>query len=140
MKTGFIKPMLVILAPAIFSAILSLIKVVPAPPNQGFAPLLYLPICMFGIPFCILFAFQGKLWGWKLLAGLALAFVFPVVLFIAANPTWMPSGMSACEEIELRGSVIRYECVDSSSDDPGYHREFMVEGFKGWPLMRVVGE
>ncbi len=132
--------MLAIIAAPIFSAILSLLKVAPAPPNQGFAPLLYLPICMLGFPVCILFAFQKKLLGWKLLAGLALAFIFPFVLFIAMNPIWMPSGMSTCKEMEARGSTVRYECVDSSSDDPGYHREFTVEGFKGWPLMRVVEE
>lgn len=140
MKTATFKIMLAIAAPAIFSAVLSLLKVVPAPPNQGFAPLLYLPICMFGIPICILLALQGKLSGWKLLGGLALAFISPFFIFLATVPIWMPSGMSSCQEVESQGSTVRYECVDSSSDDPGYHREFIVEGFKGWPLMRVVEE
>ena len=138
MKPNLIKPMLAIIAAPIFSAILSFMKFVPAPPNQGLASLLYLPICMLGLPVCILLGLQKKLLGVRLLAGLVLAFIFPFILFILINPLWMPSSMSTCKQIESPGAMVRYECVDTSSDDMSYRREFIVEGFDGWPVMRIV--
>ncbi|MBK7316297.1 hypothetical protein [Candidatus Villigracilis affinis] len=138
MKNNLIKPMLMIMAAPVFAAILFFIKIVPAPPNQGVAILFYLPICMLGVPVCILLGFQKKLAGAKLLAGLILTLIVPCFVFILLSPLWMPSGMSTCKQVDSPGMLARYECVDSSSDDSSYHREFIVEGFKGWPIMRIV--
>lgn len=137
MKTSLIKPILMIMAAPIFAAVLFFIKIVPAPPNQGFASVFYLPICMLGVPACILLGFQKKLVGAKLLIGLILALVFPCFLFILLSPLWMPGGMSTCKQVDSPGMLVRYECVDSSSDDSSFHREFTVEGLKGWPIMRI---
>ena len=132
--------MFVILVWPVLAWVISLFKVVFAPPNQGFSVLCYLPVCLMGLPACSVFAFQKRLLGRKLLAGLALAFIAPIILFLFAAPLWMPGGMSNCKQAEAPYPKVRYECVDSSSDHPEYHREFIVEGRKGWPLMQIVEE
>ena len=139
MKSDVIKPMVIIMAAPIFSALLSVFKIVPAPPYQGFASLLYLPICALSLPVAILLGLQKKLLGVNLLVGLIVSFIFPFALFILINPLWMPSGMSNCKEgTPPSATVAHYECEDSSSDDGSYHRDFIIEGYKGWPLMRVI--
>ncbi len=141
MKANIIKPMLLIIAAPLFSAVLSLFKIVPAPPNQGLASLVYLPLCMLSLPVAILIGLQKKLLGTKLLIGLVVAFLFPIFLFALLNPLWMPSSMSKCKEgVSPSPMVVRYECEDFSSDDGTYHRIFALEGFKGWPLMRMIDE
>ena len=138
MKTEPFKLILAIIAAPLLSGILTLIRIVPAPPYQGFAAILYLPLCMLGFPISILLGLRKKLLGGKLLAAMVLSIVFPFVLFILINPLWMPSGMSTCKQVNTAGIKVTYECVDASSDDSSYHPEFTVIGFDGWPLMRVV--
>lgn len=140
MKTEPFKIIAAILAGPVLGLLFSLFHVVFAPPRQGFVPLLYLPVCMLGFPAWIVLVLRKKLLGWKMLAGFALAAVAPIVIFFAFPPLWMPSGMSSCKQVASTPPVVRYECVDSSSDDPNYHREFIVEGYEGFPLMRVVDE
>ena len=138
MKTEPFKLMLAIIAAPLLSGILTLIRIVPAPPYQGFAAFFYLPLCMLGFPVSILFGLRKKLLGGKLLAAMVLSIVFPFVLFVLINPLWMPSGMSTCKQVETAGSKATYECVDSSSDGSSYHREFIVTGLDGWPLMLMI--
>lgn len=140
MKTEPFKIIAAILAGPTLGLLFSLFHVVFAPPSQGFAPLLYAPICLLGFPSCIVLALLKKLPGWKLWAGLILSLTAPVVMFFVFTPRWMPSGMSSCKQVASTPPMVRYECVDSSSDDPGYHREFIVVGYEGFPLMRAVDE
>ncbi|MBK8782462.1 MAG: hypothetical protein IPO22_11800 [Anaerolineales bacterium] len=138
MKTAPFKIVLAILAGPLAAWIFPLFNFVLSPPNQGFTELLYLPICMLGFPTCIVLIFQKKLLGWKILAGFALSIIAPLILFILTSPAYLPSGMSTCKLVDSNGSKVKYACVDTSSDDPTYHREFTVEGIEGWPIMRVT--
>lgn len=130
--------LLAILAGPLAAWVLLLFNFVLAPPYQGFSELIFLPLCLLGFPACLVLMFQKKLLGWKLLVAVIFSITVPVILFILAAPSYLPSGMSTCTQVESSGLKIQYACVDSSSDDSTYHREFIVEGFKGWPIMRVT--
>lgn len=138
MKNTLYKILLPILAGPFAAWILSLFKLVLAPPNQGFSELLFLPLCMLGFPIAIVLMFQKKLSGWKFLLASIFSIVVPVALFIIAIPAYLPSGMSTCKLVGSNGSKVKYACVDTSSDDPSYHREFTIEGIKSLPVMRVT--
>lgn len=138
MKNTLYKILLPILAGPLVAWILSLFKLVLAPPNQGFSELLFLPLCMLGFPIAMVLMFQKKLLGWKFLLASIFSIVVPATLFIIASPVYLPSGMSTCNLVESNGLKVKYACVDTSSDDPSYHREFTIEGIKSWPVMRVT--
>lgn len=140
MKNTLYKILLPILAGPLVAWILSLFKLVLAPPNQGFSELLFLPLCMLGFPIAIVLMFQKKLLGWKFLLASIFSIVVPVALFIIASPVYLPSGMSTCKLVDSNGSKVKYACVDTSSDDSAYHREFTVEGIKSWPVMQVTDD
>ncbi len=138
MKHTPIKILLAILAGPLAAWIVSLFNIVLAPPNHGFSELILLPICLLGFPVCIVLMFQKKLLGWKLLIAAIFSITVPVILFIVATPSYLPSGMSTCSLMESNGLKVKYACTDTSSDDASYHREFTVEGIKGWPIMRIT--
>ncbi len=138
MKHAPIKIILAILAGPLAAWIVSLFNIVLAPPNQGFSELLFLPMCLLGFPACIVLMFQKKLLGWKLLIAAIFSLTVPVTLFLVATPSYLPSGMSTCELMTSNGLKVTYACADSSSDDASYHREFTVEGLKGWPIMQIT--
>jgi hypothetical protein len=138
MKHAPIKIILAILAGPLAAWLISLFNFVLAPPNQGFSELLFLPLCLLGFPVCIVLMFQKKLLGWKLLIASFFSISVPVAIFLVAAPSYLPSGMSTCELVENNGLKVTYACTDSSSDDASYHREFTVEGLKGWPIMRIT--
>ena len=138
MKNAPFKIVLSILAGPLAAWILTLFNFVIAPPYQGFSELIFLPFCLLGFPVCILLMFQKKLLGWKLLVATIFSLTVPVMIFIIAIPSYLPSGMSTCKLTESSGLKVQYACVDTSSDDSTYHREFTVEGIKGWPIMRVT--
>ncbi len=138
MKNALIKIILSILAGPLAAWILTLFNFVIVPPYQGFSELIFLPLCLLRFPVCIALMFQKKLLGWKLLVAAIFSLTIPVIVFIVAIPSYLPSGMSTCSLVENNGLKVKYACVDSSSDDSTYHREFTVEGFRGWPIMRVT--
>ena len=138
MKNAPIKIILSILAGPLAAWILTLFNFVIVPPYQGFSELIFLPLCLLGFPVCIALMFQKKLLGWKLLVAAIFSLTIPVIVFIVDIPSYLPSGMSTCKLTEGSGLKVQYACVDTSSDDSTYHREFTVEGFRGWPIMRVT--
>jgi hypothetical protein len=138
MKTAPIKMILSILAGPLAAWIVSLFKLVLAPPYQGFSELLFIPLCLLGFPISIVLMFQKKLKGVQGLITTILSLTVPVILFLIASPTYLPSGMSTCRQMENSGLKVTYACADSSSDDSSYHREFTVKGIKGLPIMRIT--
>lgn len=138
MKNAPIKMIFAFLSGPLVVWILSLFKLVLAPPYQGFSELLFLPLCLLGFPVTVVYMFQKKLtWPQGLITGI-LSITVPVILFILASPIYLPSGMSTCRQVESSGLKVKYACSDSSSDDPSFHREFTVEGIKGSPIMRIT--
>ncbi len=138
MRNAPFKMILSILAGPLAALILSLFKLVLAPPYQGFSELLFLPLCLLGFPVSIVLMFQKKLTGRQSLITAILSLTVPVFLFLIASPIYLPSGMSTCSQVESSGLKVTYACTDSSSDDTSYHREFTVEGIEGWPIMRIT--
>lgn len=138
MKSAPLKMILAILAGPLVAWILSLFKLVLAPPYQGFSELFFLPLCLLGFPVSIVLMFQKKLTGRQSLITAILSITVPAILFLVASPIYLPSGMSTCRQVESSGLKVTYDCTDSSSDDSSYHREFTVEGIRGLPIMRIT--
>jgi hypothetical protein len=139
MKSETFKTLILVFAGPILALLLLLSGVVLAPPNQGFSTIAYLPLCGLGIPICLVLMAQKKLLGWKLWTGVIASVFVPLFLFILAAPVLpLPSGMSNCKSVSSSTFVVKYDCIDNSSDDASYHREFTVVGFKGWPVMRII--
>jgi len=113
-----------------------------APPNQGFSSLGYFPICGLALPISIALFIRNRLLGRKFWSAMFISLFFLCILFLAILPAslTLPSAMSTCNLIESANTTVRYECVDSSSDDGIYHREFIIVGFKGWPIMRAINK
>ena len=79
--------------------------------------------------------------GWIGVRGVLIALVLIGVvgcLYLAVLDIWVPGSMTDCQPLEAAPPQVRYDCVDRSSDDPDYHREFIIQGRAGWPVMRVV--
>lgn len=138
MKTAPLKMIFAFLSGPLVVWILSLFKLVLAPPYQGFSELLFIPLCLLGFPVSIVLMFQKKLTGRQGLITAILSLTVPVILFLVASPAYLPSGMSTCRQMENSGLKVTYACADFSSDDSSYHREFTVKGIKGLPLMRII--
>ncbi len=80
--------------------------------------------------------------GWIDVRGLIVALVLTVAvgcLYLALlNPARIPTGMTACQPLDAEPPQVRYHCVSTSSDDLDYHREFIIAGRAGWPVMRII--
>jgi hypothetical protein len=116
---------------------LAALGLVLAPAWTGYTGLLYLPLACLGLPLGIVAALAGWLTRWKLLGTLALAGLAALVYLTLIGP-WLPGGMTTCERRTAASPGVRYTCVVTSSDDPDYRRTFTLQGWRGWPVMRLV--
>lgn len=105
-----------------------------APPWTGFSSLLYIPLAGLGLPLAVAAFWSGHIGGRQLLIVLAATVVTALAYLTLIGPR-QPSGMTMCQPLEAPAS---YRCVSTSSDDPGYHFEFTLEGRSGWPIMRLT--
>jgi len=142
MKGESLKTLGLILAGLLVALACGAFGLVLAPPNQGFSSLGYFPICGLAMLISIALFIRHRLLGWKFWSALIVSTIILIISFLTTLPaiSTLPGGMSTCSLIESSNTTVKYECVDSSSDDPTYHREFMIVGFKGWPIMRVINK
>lgn len=142
MNTGaaFLRTLGLILAGPLLALLMGLFGLVLAPPNQGFSSLGYFPICGLALPIGVALFVRSRLLGWKFWSGIVVATFIAILLFLTTLSalSTLPGGMSTCNLIDSTNATVKYSCVDSSSDDPTYHREFMIVGFKGWVIMRAI--
>jgi hypothetical protein len=117
--------------------LLSAFGLVLAPPWTFLTSLIYLPIACLGLPVGIMAVVRGWMRGWGLVVALIVAgLVAPFYLALLAP--WLPTGMTNCQPMASSWPQVRYTCVSTSSDDSNYHYEFILEGWPGWPVMRLV--
>lgn len=142
MKSEFLKTLVLIFSGPLAALLLGVFGLVLAPPNQGFSSFGYYPICGLALPISIALFIRHKLLGWKFWSAIVASTFILIIFFLTvlSAMSMLPSAMSTCNLIETTNTTVRYECVDSSSDDGTYHREFMIVGFKGWPIMRAINK
>ncbi len=91
------------------------------------------------IPAGLLYLIVQKMNPWLKTGLTFLLFLIPLVYI-----TLLPmsggniSGMTSCIPAASSGMQIRYDCVSSSSDDTEFRYEFALQGWKGFPIMRVI--
>ncbi len=118
--------------------LLSAFGIVLAPPWTFLTSLIYLPIACLGLPIGIMAILRGWIRPWGLIAALTVAGI-AALFYLAILGSWLPSGMTNCRALASSLPQVRYDCVSTSSDDTSYQYEFILEGWSGWPVMRLVG-
>jgi hypothetical protein len=121
----------------IVGLLLSAFSLVLAPPWTFLTGLIYVLIPCLGFPVGIVAVLVGWIRIRGLLVALAVAGV-GVIFYLTILGNWVPSGMTNCQSIAASVSQVRYSCVSTSSDDPSYRYEFILEGWSGWPVMRLT--
>ena len=111
--------------------------IVLAPPWISSTSLMYLPLACLGLPLGIVAVLRGWTKTRGVLATLIIAGIV-ILFYLAILGPWMPGGMTNCQPVTAPLPQVRYSCVSTSSDDPGYRYEFTLEGRAGWPVMRLV--
>jgi hypothetical protein len=116
---------------------LAILGVVLAPPWTFLTSLIYLAMACLGLPLWILVGWMRWLRTRWLLVALIMAGMVACFYLVLLGP-WMPNGMTSCQLVPSTLPQVRYTCVSTSSDNGSYHYEFQLEGWAGWPVMRLV--
>ncbi|MBM3125185.1 MAG: hypothetical protein FJZ87_08930 [Chloroflexi bacterium] len=91
------------------------------------------------IPIGLLFLIVQKLNPW-LKAGLAFLLIIIPLVYMTLLPIsgGKISGMTSCSAVDSSGTWVQYDCVSTSSDDADFRYEFVLQGWKGFPVMHVI--
>ena len=116
---------------------LGLIGITIAPPWTLLTGMLYCVLPWLSIPLCLLALRKGRIKGWGWTAALVMS-VIGSYLSLAVIGFRLPTGMTDCRPAPAQAPLVRYNCVSTSSDNASYRYEFTLEGWEGWPLMRMV--
>ena len=99
--------------------------------------MIYLPLPCLSVPLAIVAVSRKWIRLRGAILGLAIAAGF-FVFYLTLIGSGMPGGGTYCQPIESTLPEVRYSCIDTSSDDPSYRYEFELEGWAGWPVMRLA--
>jgi hypothetical protein len=137
-NAGVIGVMLaIVFVGATIGLLLAALGVVLAPPWTFLTSLLYLPMACLGLPVWILAGWMRWLKPPGLLGALMGAGIV-AFFYLAILGPWLPRGMTNCQSMMTASPQVRYICVSTSSDDTDYRYEFTLEGWEGWPVMRLI--
>ena len=130
--------LIIAFAGPVLGLILAAFRLTLAPPWTSLTGGIYSSLACLGVPIGIIALLIGRIKGKEMVASLILSGIAGIVFLTIISGATLPSGMTNCEIIEAPPSRLRYACVSTSSDDIDYKDEFMLEGWDGFPIMRVI--
>ncbi len=136
-----VSPLGTILAVAFFGPIAGILMqrsgLVLAPPWVSFTGVMYVLVAFSGVLLGGIAALMGWMKGRHLWIALILTGIL-LIFYLALIASGLPTGMTQCQLVPASPPHVRYACVSTSSDDPGYRYEFTLAGREGFPVMRMV--
>jgi hypothetical protein len=109
-----------------------------APPWTFLTGSIYPLLGCAGLPLGIVAVWAKRLGRWGFLATLGLTPIAAILFLTILGPQGgIPGGMTGCAPLAAPPPQVRYACVSTSSDTD-YRYEFTLEGWAGWPVMRIV--